>query len=103
MADSSLRRLQEDVEHAQALSETDPEAFAATARLPEAARDLIPDDGDEGAAGVSARRRQIGARPTVSGETFRLFFRAAREEVTRSCAGGEGGRSLRFAIPSRFG
>jgi hypothetical protein len=78
----SVRRLQDDVEQALLLHETDPEEFAATAGLPLAARELIA-DGDEGAAGdVLARRRQIGARPTMSGENSRLFFHAPRDVVT---------------------
>jgi hypothetical protein len=76
----SVRRLQDDVELALLLNETDPEAFAATAGLPEAARDLIADDGEEVAD--RSRQRQIGAQPTVSGETTRLFFHAPRGVVT---------------------
>jgi hypothetical protein len=78
----SVRRLQDDVEQALLLNEIDPEEFAATAGLPEAARDLIADDGEGMADRVSARRRQIGAQPTASAETSRLFFHAPREVVT---------------------
>jgi hypothetical protein len=79
----SVRRLQDDVEQALLLNETDPEAFAATAGLPLVARDLIAEvDGEAAAGRVSARQRQIGAQPTVSGETSRLFFHAPRDVVT---------------------
>jgi hypothetical protein len=78
----SVRRLQDDVEQALLLNETDPEEFAATAGLPLAARELIADGGEGAVGDVSARRRQIGAQPTVSGENSRLFFHAPREVVT---------------------
>ncbi len=77
-----MRRLQDDVEQALLLNETDPEEFAATAGLPLAARDLIAEVDGQAAGRVSARRRQIGAQPTVSTETSRLFFHAPRDVVT---------------------
>jgi hypothetical protein len=78
----SVRRLQDDVEQAVLLNETDPEAFAATAGLPVAARELIADGGEGVAAGLSTGHRQIGAHATGSAETSRLFFHAPRELVT---------------------
>jgi hypothetical protein len=78
----TVRRLQDDVEQAVLLNETDPEAFVATAGLPAGPGDLIADDGRGVVGGLSARQRQIGAQPTVSGETSRLFFHGPRDVVT---------------------
>ncbi len=83
----SVRRLQDDVEQALLLNETDPNELAVTAGLPPAARELIADGGKGAAAGVSARQRQIGAQSTVSAESSRLFFHAPRFAPGITCGG----------------
>jgi len=79
----SVRRLEEDVEQALLLRETDPERFAASAGLAEAARG----DGAEGGAGAAdeGAGRQTCARPTppergaCEPETARFFLSAPRD------------------------
>ena len=73
----TVRRLQEDVERALILHETDPTRFEATGGLPAA-----QGSSDEAATGRSEehiQNRQTGAKPTHSGETCRIFWNGPRE------------------------
>jgi hypothetical protein len=73
----SVRRLNEDVDAALLLNETDPEAFARTAGLPAEARGGEPENvPDAEGTARPPRERQIGANPTRCGETSTLFFHA---------------------------
>jgi hypothetical protein len=60
----SMRRLEDDVDHALLLLETDPEAFGLSGGLPERTH------------GGDRPLRQIRARSTASGETSLVFFNA---------------------------
>jgi hypothetical protein len=73
----TVRRLQEDVEHALVLRETDPECFEKTAGLPGAR-----EDAEEATAGHDQQRNrdvQTGAKPTRAGETCRIFWNGPRD------------------------
>jgi hypothetical protein len=74
----SVRRLEEDVDAALLLKETDPGAFARTAGLPADARGATagaPSD-TEATPGQGACERQVGANSTRLEETSTLFVHA---------------------------
>jgi hypothetical protein len=79
----TVRRLQEDVERALVLHETDPERFEETAGLPVVRGEAQGDAKDEerGAAQRDAAtpERQTGAKPTHSDETCRIFWNGPRD------------------------
>ncbi len=78
----SVRRLEEDVDRALLLNETDPEAFARTAGLPGDAFGGTA-DAEGGRSGAErSPERQIGAQLRDTAETSRLFVHAPRA-VTR--------------------
>jgi hypothetical protein len=67
----SVRRLEDDVDRALVLRDTDPDAWEETGGLPERVREPHGSAADPG-----ARLRQIRARSTASGETSLIFFNA---------------------------
>jgi hypothetical protein len=79
----TARRLQEDVERALVLHETDPQRFEETAGLPDAQGGVQGDATSEsqGAAQEAAAtpERQTGAKPTHSDETCRIFWNGPRD------------------------
>jgi hypothetical protein len=67
----SVRRLEDDVDRALVLRETDPRSWDETGGLPERLREPRGS-----VAAGDLRSRQIRARSTASGETSRIFFNA---------------------------
>ncbi len=85
----TVRRLQEDVEQALVLHETDPPRFEETGGLPDAQGATHPGTnepagGEEATASdiqerQDAHERQTGAKPTQSEETCRIFWNGPRD------------------------
>ncbi len=78
----SVRRLEEDVDRALLLNETDPEEFARTAGVPVEARGETAEGEQCAPGGERSRDRQIGAHVRDAAETSRLFVHVPRA-VTR--------------------